>query len=162
MTTDSFAGSTCELNLIVDYDSMHAGKNYGKVTLSTPYQKLCIEVTAEKHTQSGLCRQRHICHMMQKKLEQLYVSFRLKKISLSDWVERSTQTISMYKSSGGDDPFAELFLIQLYFADGKKQKAIHLLESVTEHQDRLRTPEAYGFYRYLTTFFTRRILTWIR
>lgn len=55
MTTDSFAGSTCELNLIVDYDSMHAGKNYGKVTLSTPYQKLCIEVTAEKHTQSELC-----------------------------------------------------------------------------------------------------------
>ena len=59
----------------------------------------------------------------------------------------------MYKSSGGDDPFADLFLIQLYFADGKKQKAIHLLESVTEHQDGLRTPEQYGFYRYLTTFF---------
>ena len=153
MTTDSFAGSTCELNLIVDYDSMHAGKNYGKVTLSTPYQKLCIEVTAEKHTQSALCRQRHICHKMQKKLEQLYVSFRLKKISLSDWVERSMQAISMYKSSGGDDPFADLFLIQLYFADGKKQKAIHLLESVTEHKERLRTPEQYGFYRYLTTFF---------
>ena len=155
MTTDSFAGSTCELNLIVDYNRMHAGKNYGTVTLSTPYQKLCIEVMAEKHTtpQPAPRRQRRLCHLMQTKLEQLYVSFRLKKISLSDWVERSTQAISTYKSAGGDDPFADLFLVQLAFADGKKQKAIHLLEGVTEHKNRLRTPEQYGFYRYLTTFF---------
>lgn len=153
LTTDSFAGSTCELNVIVDYGRMHAGKNYGRITLSTPYQRLYIEVTAEKHTQSARHRQRHTCRLMQKRLEQLYVSFRLKKISLSDWVERSVQAISTYKSAGGDDPFADLFLIQLYFADGKKQKAIHLLESVTERKERLRTPEQYGFYQYLTTFF---------
>lgn len=153
ITTDSFAGSTCELNLIVDYDQMHAGKNYGRITLSTPYQRLCVEVTARKDTSSAWGRQQHTCRMMQKKLEQLYVRFRLKKLSLSDWVERSTQAISTYKSAGGDDPFADLFLIQLYFADGKRQKAIHLLEQVSEHRERLRTPEQYGFYQYLTTFF---------
>lgn len=153
ITTDEFAGSTYELNVVIDANRMHAGKNYGRVVLSTPYQRLNIEVTASRSVSSGTGRQKHICKIMQKKLENLYVSFRMKKIDLPTWVERSVNVINSYKRAGGADPFADLFLLQLYFADGKKQKAMKLLETLESHQEQLNTPERYGFYLYLTTFF---------
>lgn len=153
ITTDEFAGSTYGLNLVVDTNLMHGGRNYGRVTLSTPYQKLCVEVTAEKAPGQPAARQNHICKIMMKKLEGLYVGFRLKKIDLGTWVERSVNVINSYRRAGGADPFAELFLVQLYFADGKRQKAIKVLEGLEEHKERLDTPERYGFYLYMTTFF---------
>lgn len=153
VATDEFAGSTYELRLVIDTNLMHGGKNFARVTLSTPYQKLCVEVTASCGEAESAGRQNHICKIMQKKLENLYIGFRLKKMDLPTWVERSVNVIGSYHRLGGEDVFADLFLLQLYFADGKKQKAIKLLEAVESRRERLNTPERYGFYLYMTTFF---------
>ena len=58
-----------------------------------------------------------------------------------------------FLSAGGTDPFADLFLVQLYFADGKKQKAYKLLETVEAQKSRLNTPERYAYCLYMSTFF---------
>lgn len=153
IVTDDFAGSRFGLNLIIDTNLMHAGKNYARLTLSTAWQKVQVTVEAHKAGVRQNGRQSHICKIMIKKLESLYVDFRLKKIDMTTWVERSVSVINSYKRAGGRDPFAELFLVQLYFADGKKQKGFKLLEALEAQKSRLDTPERYGFYLYMTTFF---------
>lgn len=152
ITTDEFAGSTCDLNLILDTNLMHTGKNYARLRLTVGSQVICIEITAGKY-RTGSGRQKHICKIMMKELEALYVAFRLKKTDLTTWVERSVSVINSYRRAGGEDPFAELFLVQLYFADGKKQRAYKILETLETQKKRLDTPERYGFYLYLSTFF---------
>lgn len=153
ITTEDFAGSTCTLNFIIDTNLMHAGKNFARITLQTGLQTVTVEVCAQKAGDAESVRAHHICKIMRKELEALYVSFRLKKIDLSTWVERSVSVINSYRRAGGNDPFAELFLVQLYFADGKKQKAYKILETLENQRYRLNTPERYGFYLYMSTFF---------
>ena len=157
ITTDEFAGSTFDLNLVVDTNLMHAGNNYARIELATPHQKLTLSVTAKKSDNRAAARAGHICKIMMKKLEALYVDFRLKKVDLATWIERSVSVINSYKRAGGTDPFADLFLVQLYFADGKKQKAYKILEEFDERRELLDTPERYGFYLYLTTFFYQEV-----
>ena len=42
--TDEFAGSTYDLNFILDTNLMHAGNNYARLTISTGIQTLAIEI----------------------------------------------------------------------------------------------------------------------
>lgn len=154
ITTDEFAGSTYDLNLVFHPKLMHAGKNYARLQISTPLQKLSVEVTAskaayaEKSAHSARNRRQ-----LQKELEALYVSYRLKKIDQSAWTERSEQVIEQYKCAGGNDIFADLFLVQLYFAAGRTQEAFEIQEHTEAHRSRLNTPERYGFCLYTSTFF---------
>lgn len=153
ITTDEFAGSTFDLHLVLDSNLMHAGKNYARVRLSTPLQRVDLEITASRFRSQASGRQEHICKIMQKELEALYVGFRLKKIDMNTWTERSADVINSYKRSGGKDVFADLFQVQLYFAEGKKQKALKLLETIETQKSRLNTPERYGYCLYMSTFF---------
>lgn len=155
ITTEEFAGRTFDLKLVIDTNLMHAGNNYARIVIRDGCRTQTVEVTARRAGSREKSRQNHICKIMRKKLEGLYISFRLKKIDLPTWAERSVSVINSYRRAGGDDPFAELFLVQLYFADGKKQKAYQLLEQIEAAKERLDTPERYGFYLYMSTFFYR-------
>ena len=155
ITTDEFVGSTFDLNIVIDTNLMHGGRNYGRIKLSTCYQTIYIQVTARKAGKPAAQKQGHICKIMQKKLESLYVGFRLKKIDVQTWIDRSVSVINSYRRAGRNDPFAELFLVQLYYADGKRQKALKLLQGLEQSRRRLNTPERYGFFLYMTTFFNR-------
>ncbi|MCD7717063.1 MAG: DUF5717 family protein [Lachnospiraceae bacterium] len=153
-TTEDFAGSSFDLHLILDANLMHAGNNYARLTLRAGRQTLQVLVSAKKPGRAGN-RQSHIRKIMIKKLENNYISFRLKKMDLETWIERSVSVINSYKRAGGDDPFADLFLVQLYFADDKKNRAAKLLEQIEAQKDRLDTPERYCFYLYISTFIYR-------
>lgn len=153
ITTEDFAGSSYDLYLVLDTNLMHAGKNYARLSLTAGGRTIEIEVTARRAGQAQAGRGSHIRKIMMKELESLYVRFRLKKIDLTTWVERSVSVINSYRRAGGTDPYADLFLVQLYFADGKKQRAYKLLEALEGQRRRLDTPERYGFYLYMSTFF---------
>lgn len=156
LTTDEFAGSTYDLNLVINPRLMHAGKNYARLNIFTPMQKLSVEVTAckaayiEKNTHSPRTRRQ-----MQRKLEELYISYRLEKIDQSVWTDQSEKTIKNYKEAGGKDVFADLFLVQVYAAAGRIEEAFELQEKIESQRSRLNTPERYGFCLYTSTFFYR-------
>ena len=153
ITTEDFAGSSFELNFVLDANLMHAGTNYARLSLESGMQRIEVVIKAHKTGYVSRGRQHHICKIMMKEMEALYVSFRLKKTDIATWVERSVSVVNSYKRAGGKDPFADLFLVQLYFADGKKQKAFRILETFDSARYRLNTPERYAFYLYMTTFF---------
>ncbi|MDD2959517.1 MAG: DUF5717 family protein [Lachnospiraceae bacterium] len=157
MTTDEFVGSSYSLEYVVDTNFLHAGKNYGRITIRTCYQTLYYEVLVIKKVESEEKRQHHVQKIMQKKLENLYVSFRLKKTDLQTWIDRSENVLNSYQRAGGSSVFADLFRIQLLFADDKKTRAYKLLQDLEKQPHRLNTPESYAFYLYLTTFFNREI-----
>lgn len=158
VTTDEFVGNQYQLEYIVDTNFLHAGKNYGRIKICTCYQTLYFEVTAVKETaDSGERRERRVQKMMRKKLETLYLDFRLKRIQMQSWIDRSQNVIGSYKRAGGTDVFADLFLVQLLFADEKRVKGYKLLQEVERQPQRLNTPERYAFYLYISTFFNRDI-----
>ena len=40
MTTADFIGSMLQVEYLIEKEKLHAGKNYGKLTLKSPYQTL--------------------------------------------------------------------------------------------------------------------------
>lgn len=110
ITTDEFAGSTFDLNVVIDTNLMHGGRNYGRVKLSTCYQTIYIQVTAQKAGKPAAQKQGHICKIMQKKLESLYVGFRLKKIDVQTWIDRSVSVINSYRRAEAAIPSRSCFL----------------------------------------------------
>ncbi len=152
-STDEFAGSSMDLSLIIDTNLMHAGINYARLTLCAGKQVIPITVRARRRGTEEDNRQCHIRRIMTKKVENFYIEFRLKKIDLTSWVDQSVSAVQSYKRAGGKDPFADLFLVQFYFSADKKTMAYKILEQVESHKEQLNTPELYGYYLYITTFF---------
>ncbi len=153
-TTDDFTGSSCDLNLILDANLMHAGNNYAKLTIRAGRQMLTLAVTAKRAVKkdAAVQTQHHTRRLLMKELENLYIRFRLQKLDTSLWVENSISVINSYKRAGGEDVFADLFLIHLYFAGNRKQKAEELLKQVEQQRERLNTTERYCYYLYVSTF----------
>lgn len=157
VTTDEFVGNQYVLDYIIDTNFLHAGRNYGRIKVSTCYQTLCFEVLVVKDVKKEEMRELRVQKLMRRKLESLYVDFRLKRIEMQSWIDRSQNVISSYKRAGGTDVFADLFLVQLLFADEKRTKGYKLLQEIESCPELLDTPERYSFYLYISTFFHRDI-----
>lgn len=153
ITTDEFAGSTFDLNLVIDVQKLHAGKNSARLFIETPGQRLIVQVTAKRASDRSRVRAGQIQKQMMKKLEMLYIDYRLEKETQAVWIKESIEALEVYKQSGGRDPYADLFLVQMYVAKGDRTQAYELLETFDGRRQELGGAERYGFYLYLTTFF---------
>ncbi len=158
LTTDDFVGDTCTLTYIVDANLLHAGRCCGRIAVRTCYQTLYLDVTVQgEMADAEERREARVRKIMQAKMLGLYEDLRLQRIEMQAWIDRSMNVLSSYRRSGGTDVYAELFMVQLYFADGKKMKAGRMLEELGSKPSRFQSQDQYGFYLYLTTFFERDV-----
>ncbi len=156
ITTDDFVGDEYVLEYIVDTNFLHAGKNFGRIRITSCYQTVYVDFVLRRERRSiEHISQNRVRKLMQKKLLGLYVDLRLRRIDMQTWIDRSMSVIGSYKRSGGEDLFADLFMVQLYFADGKRTKGYRLLQEMEKKPSRFQTESQYGYYLYLTTFFER-------
>ncbi len=156
ITTDDFVGDTWPLEFIIDRNFLHAGRNYGRIEIRSCYQTIYLEVQVNARVRSGeLWREERVQKIMRSKLLGLYEDLRLGRIEMQAWIDRSVNVLSSYRRSGGKDTFADLFLVQLYFADNKRIKGYRLLQELEQNPGRFVTQEQYGFYLYLSTFYER-------
>ena len=153
VTTDAFVGGVYRLEYIIDTNFLHAGRNYGRIQVSTCYQTLNLDITIESAKKEEEVNSLRVQRLMQKKLLGLYIDLRLKRIEMTSWIDRSVNVISSYRRAGGHSVYADLFLVQLYFADGKRMKANRLLQELEHTPERFVTQDQYAFYLYVTTFF---------
>ena len=158
LTTDDFEGDECRIEYVIDSNFLHPGKNYGRIRIDTCYQSLFLDVEVDpalpEHENTRLNR---VQKLMLKRLLSLYVDLRLNRIDMQPWIERSLNVIGGYRRAGGASVYADLFEIQLHFADGKRLKAQHLLQELERNSSRFTTQDEYAFYLYLTTFFRREV-----
>ena len=152
-TTDDFVGDHYELGYIIDKNFLHAGYNYGRLQIRSSYQTVFLDVRVDAGREKDVSRPARVRKLMRRKLLGLYVDLRMKRIDIHAWIERSGNVLSGYRRAGGTDIFADLFQIQLYYADGKKTKGERLLQSLQNDRRRFETQEQYAFYLYLSTFF---------
>lgn len=153
ITSGDFVGGHCDLNYFVDTNFLHDGKNFGRITVSTCCQTLRFEVQVNNSSRREGVNEEHVRKLMRRKMLTLYLDFRLKKIERQTWIDRNMNVINGYRRAGGRDTFADLFEVQLCYADGKKSRGQHILAELERHPDRFRTQDQYAYYLYLTTFF---------
>ena len=155
LTTEEFAGGSCEAGLIIDSNFLHAGKNYGRVTIRTSYKTMELEVRADRIDDGEARRLHRVRCLMRKKALNLYLDYRAGRVDLHNWASRTDSVLNAYRRAQGRDVYADLFSIFILQADGRRREAERLLAELEKTPQRLNTPDRYVFYLFLTSFFTR-------
>ena len=153
-TTEDFIGSKWELRYIIDSNFLHAGRNWGRITIRSCYQTLTYEVCAQVSTAADL-RSHRVRNMMCRKAVRLYLDYRLGRIDLHQWTERTQSVIASYRRAGGEDIRADLLSVFALQAEGKRTASERELRRIEHTRDIMEDPEAQAGWMYLSTFFSR-------
>lgn len=157
LSDDDFLGNTCELQIFIHPENMHAGKNYGKLTLFNHNQSFDIVVMAEptEHTSVAktIAKEQH---KLQWKLMKNYVAFRVRQMPLGTWVRESMKLVERMIALNDKDPVPRLFQAQLLLVEERYHDAEWILEHVASDMDVKSDAEVYCYYLYLTTLNDRR------
>ena len=154
VTTDDFIGSSWELRYIIDSNFLHAGRNWGRITIRTCYQTLSYEVCAQVRTLADL-RSHRVRSVMWRKAATLYLDYRLDRLDLKQWAERTQSVIDSYKRAGGEDIRADLLSVFVMQAEGRRSSAERELHRIERMQDITASPEAEAAWLYLSVLYSR-------
>ncbi len=152
LTTEDFIGSQWPLRYIVDTNFLHAGRNLGRITVRTCYQTLAYEVCVE--AQTGADHRTHrVQNVMIRKAMRLYIDYRLGRIDLRQWTERTHRVIESYNRAGGDKLLSGLLEVFVLQAEGKRSPAEIELHKLERNPHIGGDPNAQAAWLYLSTFF---------
>ena len=150
--TAQFAGSEYALRYIIDTNFLHAGKNFARLSVVTCYQTLTFEVTVDSRP-SESWKSHKVRSLMKKKAMSLYIDYRLGRVDLHQWAERTRSVTASCRRAGGKEVWADLLDIFTLHADGKRARAQKLLTDLETNPQRLTDPSAYAAWLYLSTLF---------
>lgn len=154
LTTEDFIGSEWPLRYIIDSNFLHAGRNLGRITVHTCYQtlafELCVEVKGDRDLRSHRVR-----NVMVKRAVGLYLDYRLGRIDLRQWTERTQSVIESYRRADGKSLLADLLGVFVLQAEGKHSSAERELRRIENNSRILEDANAQAVWLYLSTFFTR-------
>ncbi|MDO4518838.1 MAG: DUF5717 family protein [Eubacteriales bacterium] len=148
VTDEDFIGSTYRGTFIIRKEKLGKGKQYGEITLRTPYQKLRIIVTASTESDLGINRV-----LMEKKyklaLVKDYLDYRLGKLDKSAWTSSGQFELNQLKETGFDYPEYQLYRAYLLHCQENDDEARQILTRYMDRQYSKDDLEMAGFYLYV-------------
>ena len=154
LTTEDFIGSEWQLRYIIDSNFLHAGRNLARITIHTCYQTLAYEVCVEVRGNADL-RSHRVQNVMVRKIIRLYLDYRLGRIELRQWTERSHSVIESYRRAGGRSLLSDLLGVFILQAEGKRSSAERELRRIEKNPGIYEDANAQAVWLYLSTFFSR-------
>lgn len=154
--SEVFAGNVYRLSYLIDVERLHAGKNYGRIIITTASQVLEYKITVingcieDKENYITIKRAKH-------NLIQRYIDFRTQKINANTWINESQKQVEIIRNIDDRDYFVKLFQTHLFMADKKDTQAKWLLDSVKEDIVILKEKNLpmYCYYLYLTSLYNK-------
>lgn len=155
ITTEDFLGSEYILKYLIDYDKMHAGNNYARITVRSVYENHVLEVYAYK----GKRTEKETSDRMEIKeckagMMELYQAYRLKKIVTGVWANETIEILNHLHAIVPDEPMYVLMKAQALVINRQRQEAEWILEAFKRDWTDRHSPE-WGYYLYILTLMER-------
>ena len=158
MTTADFIGSMLQVEYLIEKEKLHAGKNYGKLTLKSPYQTLEHTVCVYQKEQREAVPEKREEHTelskMKCRLTESYIRFRLKQMTLGEWVMGSNEILDHFIAAFPSEHWYGLMKAQVLLINRQRQEAEWILDekkkTITDTKS-----VAWAYYLYLTTLLIR-------
>lgn len=151
ISTFDFAGSNYEFNYVILADKLHVGNNFGEIIFKNHNTEQSVSIKVVKDTEDNRNSIEYKKYIYE--LENVYIDFRLRKITGNTWQEKSLDIIRRMRNISDDSVFVKLFLSQIYITKGLESEASWLLENVAEEliEKRSENIELYCYYLYIRT-----------
>lgn len=162
-TTDDFVGNSYQLEYIVCKEKLHAGYNWGKISISTPYETLSVDVTI--HQRGKRDEMRGMKGMIAGRGLKEYLAFLSGKTSVDEWVGRAIKRVDqLLELDPGNEHYA-LLKAHIYLRGRREDEARWILENHNFPKFMIgRKPEISAYHLFLTallkqdTVYTNRAL----
>lgn len=153
--TEDFIGSTYQLDCFVEADKLHAGRNYGRIQLSTVYETINVEIIADARPEAvevedtGLQKKECLAGIME-----LYQAYRLKRIVTGVWANETISILDHLRALEPEEPMHRLMKAQCLIINRQRQEAEWLLEEFKREWIDRKAP-VWGYYLYIMTLMER-------
>lgn len=157
LTEDDFIGNRYTLPVFIDGNVCRRGRQFGKIYIYNAYTSLELPVIVTVGETSLTGRMRRSRRQLMTELSELYVKFRMHRISKNVWTSESARIIDRMAAMDEKDVMARLFQAQVLLTQERYNEAGWILDHVEDllEQRAEDDSDAYAYYLYLTTLARR-------
>ena len=152
LTDEDFIGSTCILNFVIHAGRLGNGNNFGRISISSPYEKKETAVIASRRAAS-VTSQNSDVRMAEKKrrldLAEDYLDYRTGRTEKSAWIVSGHYELNRLKETGCEYPEYLLLEAFMLLEEDKPQKASEVLARFRDKSYAKEDMEMAGVYLYL-------------
>ena len=157
ITTDDFVGNHYGLEYIVRTEKLHAGHNYGKISVSTPYETIGVDICV--HQSASHDDTRTIIGMIAGQALKEYLTLVSGRISLNEWVEKAIKRVGQLRELDPENEYYALLQAHIYLRGRRDEEAKWILENSNFHRFTIgRKPENHAYYLFLTALLKKETL----
>ena len=159
ITSEDFIGSVYSLEFFIHPEKMHAGKNYGRISLYSAYEVLDVEIVADHSTDivevaSPIALQKKECLAG---IMELYQAYRLKRIVTGVWANETIEILNHLHALEPEEPMHVLMKAQCLIINRQRQEAEWILDEFKREWLDRKSP-IWGYYLYIMTLIEREPL----
>jgi len=157
LTTDDFVGSNYALEYIIRKDRLHAGYNYGKIEISTPYETVSAEICVHQSGQRDSMR--GMSGIVAGKGLKEYLSFISGKTDLETWVAKALKRVEQLRELDPQNEYYSLLQAHICIVGGREEEAKWILDNGNYSKFAIgRKPENSAYYLFLTALLKKETL----
>lgn len=153
--SEDFIGSVYSFEFYIDKKTLHAGRNYARITFSSVYDVQTVEITADVETPMEAAEtaelQRKECMAG---IMELYQAYRLKRIGTGVWANETIEILNLLHEMEPEEPMHVLMKAQCLIINRQRQEAEWILDEFKrDWVDR--KCETWAYYLYIMTLIER-------
>lgn len=157
-STEDFVGNTFRLEYHVLKEKLHAGYNYGRIYVKTPYETLSMDVNVHQRVlrqDSGMMR-----GMIAGQALKEYLAFVSGKTDVNTWVEKAIQRTDELKELEPENEYYTLLQAHIYLRGRKEEEAKWILENSNFNRFVIgRKAENIAYYQFLVALLKKDSVT---
>lgn len=149
VTTGEFVGSHAVAEYMIDPKKLHSGKNFGRITFQTPFQKECVEIcVAQKHADS--LQTGHEVRRKNIEIAKKFLELGTHKIVTGAWAKVTGQLLDELHLLEPGNLWYLLGKAQVFLVNKQQQEAEWTLDSFPKYKVN-KESALYAYYLYLCT-----------
>lgn len=148
LSTEDFFGNNYQLEYVIRKEELHAGNNYGKIIVETPYESLSVEINVHQRVlhndifgKAGMIAGQGLKD---------YLACISGKLELNTWVDRAVSQIKQLRELEPNNEYYTLLQAHIYLRGRRDEEARWILENGNFHKFVIgRKAEISAYYLYL-------------
>lgn len=157
ITTEDFVGSSYRLEYRICAKKLHAGYNFGRISVSTPYETMSVEVTV--HQNGSHDEMRGMKGVIAGRGLKEYLAFIAGKTSVETWVEQAIKRVNQLRELEPDNELYPLLQAHIYLRGRREEEAKWILENGNYERFVIgRKADVKAYYMFLTALLKKETL----
>lgn len=157
LTTDDFVGNSYLLEYLILSEKLHAGYNFGEITVSTPYETLRFELRV--HQSGARDEMRGMKGMVAGQGLKEYLAFIAGKTSMDEWVPKAIKRVEQLRELEPENEHYMLLQAHIYLRGRRDEEAKWILDNGNFSKFAIgRKAEISAYYMFLTALLKRETL----